>query len=134
MKQNLCDHIGICTNQAERMVKFYIDKFGFQKSKEEILERSIAKPIFGLNSTFKFIRLTSGSVMIEIFEPMSVPAKRQKNIIAGYHHWGCCVSNRLEFVQALKRKKVKIIEVKRNSHIVYFVRDPDGNMIEIREI
>jgi len=43
------------------------------------------------------------------------------------------VGNREAFVQKMKEKGVAIIEVQRNDHLVYFIKDPDGNLIEIRD-
>ena len=129
-----CDHIGIFTNNSKRLLSFYIKKLGFRKQKETILPKSIVKSIFGISSDCRFIRLISDNVMIEMFEPLSIRGHRRINNITGYNHWGYCVGDRKKFVQVLKRQKVKIIKVKRNNHLVYFIKDPDGNRIEIREI
>lgn len=132
-KNHRCDHIGIFTNNSRKLLNFYIKKLGFRKEKESILPKSIVKSIFDVSYACKFIRLVSGDMMIEIFEPTSPRMrKRIKNSI-GYNHWGYCVDNRKKFVQKLKQKKVNVIEVKRNDHIVYFITDPDENRIEIRE-
>jgi catechol 2,3-dioxygenase-like lactoylglutathione lyase family enzyme len=134
MSSNYCDHIGIYTNHARKLEKFYTQKLGFKKEKEEILGQSIVELIFGLRAQLKFIRLTSGSMMIELFEPQSVRIKKKMSSITGYHHWGYCVPDRIKFVKKLKRQGVHVIEVKRNKHTVYFITDPDENLIEIRNI
>lgn len=132
-KNHRCDHIGIFTNNSRKLLNFYIKKLGFKKEKESILPKSIVQPIFGISCDCKLIKLAFGNMMIEIFEPTSARMrKRIKNSI-GYNHWGYCVDNRKKFLQKLKQKKVKVIEVKRNDHIVYFITDPDENRIEIRE-
>jgi catechol 2,3-dioxygenase-like lactoylglutathione lyase family enzyme len=136
MKQKIfktCDHIGIFTNDYKRLVDFYIKKLGFEKEKEEILSKTIMKSIFGIFSDCKFVRMASGDIKIEIFSPINKTSRRKFDHTDGYNHWALCVGKREKFLQILKRKKVKILEVKRNNHLVYFIHDPDGNKIEIKE-
>jgi len=132
MKQkNSCDHIGIFSNHSKRLVDFYTKSLGFKKEKKEILPKIIVKKIFGISHNCKFIKLTSGHMKIEIFEPIDARMRKGLNDITGYNHWGYCVRDRKKFAQNLKRKGLNIIEIKRNSHSVYFITDPDGNRIEI---
>ncbi len=135
MKRNIyqCDHIGLYTNNAEKLVNFYTKNLAFKKVKEERLGKSIFKKIFGIPVDCHFIRLASDNILLEIFEPTKGRAsKKMKNSI-GLNHWGYCVGNKKRFVQLLRRRRVKVIEIIRNGHEVYFVTDPDGNRIEIRD-
>ncbi|MCK4251524.1 VOC family protein [candidate division WOR-3 bacterium] len=131
--EKACDHIGIFTNDSKKLEDFYIKALGFKKEKESILSKQIVKSIFGTSSDCKFIKLVSGNMMIEIFEPISSRLRKKFNNIVGLNHWGYCVGDRKKFVKKLRQKKVNIIEIKRNDHIIYFITDPDGNRIEIRE-
>ena len=128
-----CDHVAFLTNNYRRLEAFYISKLGFMKEKEEILPKSNARTIFGLPYDCIFVRLYTGDIKIEIFQPISVRLQKPPGRPGGLHHWGYCVDDRERFVQSLRKKKVKIIEVKRNAHVVYFVKDPDGNLAEIRD-
>ena len=127
-----CDHIGIFTNNAQRLLMFYVKKMGFQKESEEILPASIMKSIFGIASECRFIKLARDWARIEIFQPLSIRLKKYQHACAGYNHWALTVENRNEFCQYLEKKTVHIIKIKRKDHFVYFVKDPDGNRIEIR--
>jgi len=127
---NTFDHIGIFTDNYKRLVDFYVKKLGFEKEKEELLSKSLMKPIFGIALDCKFVRLTSGSVKLEIFSSTTPTLKRRFNHVVGYNHWALSIVNIGRFFQKLKRKKVNILEVKRNDHSVYFINDPDGNKIE----
>jgi len=126
-----CDHIGLFTNNYKGLLSFY-KKLGFREEKKEILPKSIVKKIFNIQSECIFGRLVSGNVKIELFQLLSAKSKRKQSGYIGYDHWGYCVGDVEKFCRSLKRKKIKIIEVKRNSHRVYFIKDPDGNLIEIR--
>lgn len=126
-----CDHIGILTNDSERLAHFYTQKLRFKKEKEETLPRSLIEPIFGVSSDCKCMRLASGRVKIEIFQPTSTRLKPCLHNSKGYNHWGYCTGERAGFLKKLKKEKVTVIEVKKNARTIYFVVDPDGNRIEI---
>lgn len=128
-----CDHVGLFTNDCERLMNFYVEKLGFKKEKTTMLPESLIEPIFGVASDCRFIKLAADNVIIEIFQPTSIRATTRLSSSAGLNHWGYCVGNREKFVEALKEKKVAIIEVRRNAHKIYFIEDPDGNRIEIRD-
>lgn len=128
-----CDHIGILTNNARGLLNFYTKKMDFIHEKEEILSGSVFKKIFGFTMDCRFIRLSAGDFMLELFEPANGTACMRTAEMTGLNHFGYCVKNRRDYVNQLRKKNVDIIEVRRNSHTVYFVSDPDGNRIEIRD-
>ncbi len=128
-----CDHIGIFTNHYQRLVSFYTQKMGFAKEKEERLSKSIMRSVFGVASEGKFTRLVSGDMRMEIFGLIGVHLRKNDNQTIGYNHWSACVTDKKKFLDGLKRKQVKIISIKRNDHFVFFVKDPDGNRIEVKE-
>jgi len=128
-----CDHIGIFTDHYQRLVNFYIQKLGFVKEKEERLSKSLMQSVFGVASEGNFSRLVSGDVRIEIFSLVKSSLLKRSNRTLGYNHWALCVTDTKKFLSGLTRKGVKIISIKRNDHFVFFVKDPDGNRIEIKE-
>jgi catechol 2,3-dioxygenase-like lactoylglutathione lyase family enzyme len=131
-KNNRCDHIGLVSSNTDRLVAFYIKKLGFKKIKKELLPTSIAKPLFDIPSDCIFLKLVSGDVMIELFEPTSHSLRKGVYNTRGIHHWGFCVGDKKKFIARLKKKGVSIITITRNDHVAYFITDPDGNKIEIR--
>jgi catechol 2,3-dioxygenase-like lactoylglutathione lyase family enzyme len=136
MKRNIgksIDHIGIITSNYRRLVNFYSRKLGFKVMKEEKLSASVMRSVFGLASEGAFTRLVSGNARIEIFRITSGVLKNKTNATIGYHHWAMHVGDKSRFVNKLIKKGVRIIHIKRNSHVVYFIQDPDGNRIEIKD-
>lgn len=128
-----CDHIAIFTNNAKKLEFFYREKMGFKKEKEELLPKSLMQRIFGIASDCMFIRLFSDTVKVELFQPTAFRLKERENSLSGYNHWGYTVADRDKFCQRLKKKKANMIKFNRGNHVVYFIRDPDGNSIEIRD-
>jgi catechol 2,3-dioxygenase-like lactoylglutathione lyase family enzyme len=128
-----CDHIGIFTNKYQRLVNFYTQKLGFTKGKDKRLSKSLMQSVFGVASEGKFSPLVSGGVRIEIFTLVGSRLLKKFNRSLGYNHWAVCVADTKKFLSGLKKKGVKIISIKRNDHFVYFIEDPDGNRIEVKE-
>lgn len=131
--QSKCDHIGLLTNNLKRLERFYIQRLGFRKEREEILPESIAQPIFKVPPAIRFVRLFFGDTKLELFEPLNKNLKKVGATHCGYHHWGFCVEDRVAFLKKLRMKGIEVIEVKRDTQSVYFIEDPDGNRIEIRQ-
>ena len=128
-----CDHVGLLTNNAKGLEDFYIEKFGFKKEKETVMESVLFNKIFGIDSAAKFIRLKADNMKLELFEPESLSLENHTDKTAGFNHWGYVVGHRAEFCAELKRKDVDVIEVEIKGDIKYFVKDPDANLIEIRD-
>ncbi len=128
-----CDHIGLFTANAQKMMEFYIRALGFEFGSETNLPGSIVADIFGFAADCRFIKLYKDGFMIEIFEPLSPRLQRQLASRVGINHWGYCVAERDIVLETLRKENVPIIEIIRNGRIVYFLVDPDGNRIELRE-
>jgi catechol 2,3-dioxygenase-like lactoylglutathione lyase family enzyme len=129
----ICDHIGLFTADAEKMQEFYMQALGFEFGSETILSGPVVADIFGIAADCRFIKLQKDGFMIEIFEPLSLRLQKQITSRIGINHWGYCVTERDIMLEKLRKQNVPIIEIKRNGRIVYFLLDPDGNRIELRE-
>jgi catechol 2,3-dioxygenase-like lactoylglutathione lyase family enzyme len=132
-KRMRCDHIGLVTGNTEKMIRFYVERLGFELEKDEILPSSIAQELFGIASDFRFVRMVLDDVKVELFECDETEERREEALREGYHHWGLITSDREDYYQRLKRVGVDVIELERDDGSkVYFARDPDGNLVEIR--
>ncbi len=124
-----CDHIGILTGDADRLEEFYITKLGFQKEKDVVLSGPITETLFGVDAEVRFIRLFRGDFKLEIFQPTS---EIKSGSGAGFHHFGLVVGDKDEFLVMMAERDVPVIRIDRDGNPVYFIKDPDGNLIEIR--
>jgi len=83
-----CDHIGLFTNNPERLIKFYTEKLEFKKEKDDTLSESITKPIFNISVDCRLIRLKDANgAKIEIFQPIAITLPERKENLSGYNHW-----------------------------------------------
>lgn len=128
----ICDHIGIFTQKMESMKEFYIDVLGFSLGNESILSKSIMEKLFGFGHDCHFVKLYRDGFMVELFAPVSTESYAPTPATTGMNHWGYCVADRASFAHGLRQKGHTIIEINRNAGTAYFVVDPDGNRIEIR--
>jgi catechol 2,3-dioxygenase-like lactoylglutathione lyase family enzyme len=128
-----CDHIGFFTKNADKLIEFYTKTLEFTLKQESVLSSSMARAIFGIDSDCRFIKLVYNDFMLELFQPLSPKICDRVSRMSNLTHWGYCVEDREEFVQRLKTENIPVIEIKRNDRSVYFMTDPDKNLIEIRE-
>jgi catechol 2,3-dioxygenase-like lactoylglutathione lyase family enzyme len=129
----VCDHIGLFTANAERMKEFYIHALDFEFGGETILAGSVVSSIFGIGSDCRFLKLHRDGFMLEIFEPLSPPSQEHEASRFGVNHWGFCTAERDLLLEKLRRECIPIIEIEKQGHRIYFLIDPDGNRIELRE-
>jgi len=124
-------HVGIFTNNLRRLYNFYTKKLGFKQEKNTVIPREIMAKIFGISCDCKLIRLVNNNAKVEMFSSDSAFFKRKLNWQMSYNHSSFIVRDRVKFCENLSRKGLPIIKIKRNSHFTYFIKDPDGNRIEI---
>ena len=132
-----CDHLGLFTNDADRLVRFYCRHFGFTVERDDVLTSTLAGRIFGVPGPCRFIKLAPdagnpSSLRMEIFQPLGRKLSRRLNGSVGCNHWGIAVGDRASFARSMARRKVPVVEIARGGRTVYFIRDPDGNRIELR--
>ena len=129
----VCDHIGIFTQRLRPMKAFYTGTLGFALAGEGVLSKKIMEKIFDFAHDCHFVKLHKNGFMVELFAPVSTELHTPVPGARGVNHWGYCVADRESFVEGLRRNGHEIAEIDRNGRTVYFVDDPDGNRIEIRD-
>jgi catechol 2,3-dioxygenase-like lactoylglutathione lyase family enzyme len=134
-----CDHLGLLTDDIDGLALFYGQAFGFTVERDEVLSLSVARSIFDIGSACRFVKLTAvdreggTAVALELFQPLDMKLESCRGTTAGYNHWGLRVGDRAGVARTLRNRRVPVIEVDREGHSVFFVKDPDGNLIELRD-
>lgn len=129
-----CHHLGILTKDPEKLKDFYIKNLGFEEGETRLLPAGLVNQIFGIPSPCYLTKLKTDSLVLEVFSPADLQIQCRKSTSAGYNHWGMAVVNKEEFVRELKQKKVPLIEIEHSGRTIYFIKDPEGNLIEIYEV
>ena len=130
MKQK-CNHIGLMTGNANMLVKFYIEKLGFRESGARLIPASLMKQLFGLSCECQMTKLVLGEIVLEIFNPAGIDISLRTEDTSGLNHWGLYVSDKESFCQDLASKGVEIIKAPNKDRYIYFIKDPEGNRIEV---
>ena len=126
-------HIALHTNNPERLTSFYTNKLGFKKEKESLAPKALMRKIFGFGSDCRLIMLSRGSTRLELISLARGRFKARSADKVGYGHWACVVKDKVRFCHAIEKKKVKVIKTTKNSRLICFIKDPDGNRIEVQD-
>ena len=121
------DHVGIRVHEEERAVKFY-ELLGFKVEYKGVFEKG--HPII--------MRHPSG-VVINVLGPADQPETRnilqdEKQKYAGFTHIALRVESLKQTEEFMKEHNVEITEYFSYGTLnAFFVRDPDGNVLEFDE-
>lgn len=145
MRAKALDHIAVTVSDTQRSLQFYVGKLGFVQVEQHQLPESSISAVFGLTGasgqSTRLIAPDSPGVMIdlmEIYEPQAQSPIPQLGSV-GACHMALTVDNLDASVVELKASGVEFISdpvtfnLTEGSVTVCFMRDPDGNFIEIME-
>jgi catechol 2,3-dioxygenase-like lactoylglutathione lyase family enzyme len=135
-------HVGITVSDFNRAVRFYWDVFrcplvGVSDAPPERVRGFFGVDAPGATCKIGWIRVPGGGV-IEIFEfaPSQPPAPVPWNRV-GLTHLCLNVRNTQKWYDYLKSKGVEMVgplERSPRGHTLFFIRDFDGNLIEITDL
>lgn len=128
-----CDHIGLFCQNPEILVPFYTEKLGFENQGSKSISGEWMTQIFGIPSACQRIKLKFGSAVLEIFVPQSGKSDDKIMPSLGYNHWALGVEDKESFVRELESKGVPVLKLEGAGRFIYFIKDPEGNLIEISE-
>ncbi|MBU0686640.1 MAG: VOC family protein [Candidatus Margulisbacteria bacterium] len=126
-------HIGLTTSNLKLSEKFYVENFGFKTIVEKEISARLMQEIFGYNSPAQLIFLKAEKGQeIELFHfPELKEAIPQ---IGKISHFTLAVDDHVKYFEKLKNSGCETIAAKKeDGGMVYFVKDPDGNLIELRD-
>lgn len=128
-----CHHIGLFTGNPEKILPFYTEKMGFEQHETKIVSKEWMTRIFGMPAACRLIKMRLGSAVLEIFVPEDGGEKLAPRSFPapGYNHWALSVKDKRGFVRGLERKGVSVLKLEGTGRFIYFVKDPEGNLIEI---
>lgn len=142
MRVRSFSHVGLTVSDFHKAVQFYWDVFGCPLVGVADTPPERVKRFFGVDHPaprckIGWIRVPGGGV-IEIFhfEPGQAPAPTPWNRV-GLTHFSFNVRNVHRWHEYLARKGVQIVSPPEQSprgHWFFFVRDFDGNLIELMDL
>jgi len=121
-------HTGIAASSEEKADRFFIDILGLEKSMPKTLDKKLAHAIFGINDELLIIHYLGGTVHYEIlvYKEYKAPEKQ----IA---HSCIQVTDLINIVNKCRDAGMKVVEIPKDSVVITFISDYDGNLFEVKE-
>ncbi len=126
-------HLGLISDDPTALIRFYTEKLGFSEGENRTIPSDLVHEIFGLPVECRMTKLHRGEMILEVFSPLGLEIEPRADTQAGYNHFGLWVEDKKQFCRQLAEQGVEVIETPYKDRFVYFVKDPDGNRIEIFE-
>ena len=127
-------HFGILARNPDKLKKFYVKQLGFEEGETRLLPADLVDQIFSIPFPCYLTKLNRGTLVLEVFSLTDIDALERKSATAGYNHWGMGVEDKARFVRDFKQRGVPVIEIEHSGRMIYFVKDPECNLIEIYEV
>lgn len=138
MTQPTVHHVGITVADRERCVEFYRDVLGF-----DVLDRfavsgeAFARGVDVAGATGRFAHLDGGDVRLELveYDPEGAACGGSRVNQPGAKHVGCAVSDLDDFVASLPDSVERLSDPQttESGTRIVFLRDPEGNLVEVLE-
>lgn len=128
-----CNHIGLFSKNPDKLMSFYTKKLGFEHLGNKSISKDWMTRIFGMSAACRLIKLRYGDAVIEIFVPEGGVLNDGTPPSMGYNHWGLAVEDKEAYVRRLEKRGVPVLKLEGKGKFIYFIKDPEGNSIEIYE-
>jgi catechol 2,3-dioxygenase-like lactoylglutathione lyase family enzyme len=127
-------HVGIWVKDLDRSGRFYGQIMGFEKQHDYRIPAELVLRIFGRDTGCHVEVYRRDEVTLELFQPdQKMEARSSSPLVPTINHFGLLVADKRAFRHQAEERGAQVIEVQREDHCVYFIRDPQGILIEIKE-
>jgi len=126
-------HLGLISNNPAGMIRFYTESLGFTEGESRMIPLELVRSLFGLPAECRMTKLHLGETTLEVFSPQGLELAPRTDEQSGYNHFGLWVEDKRRFCRRLAERGVEVIEAPYKDRFVCFVKDPDGNRIEVFE-
>ena len=121
-------HTGLAVSSEERADRFFIDILGLEKSDPKIIDKKLIQTLFGIDHELLMIHYRGETVDFEIFVTQEYKAPEKQTA-----HSCVKVTNLADIVNKCRGAGLKVVEVPKDSGVVTFIFDYDGNLFELKE-
>ena len=142
MKARSFSHVGVTVSDFDRFVQYYADTFGCRLVAVGESDPARVRVFFGVEADDPRCRIgwlrTPGGGILEIFHfSPSLPSEPVKWSRVGLTHLSFDIRDAYRWHDVLEDRGVEIVtevERSRHGHTFFFVRDCDGNLIELIDL
>ncbi|MDS0300872.1 VOC family protein [Halogeometricum sp. S1BR25-6] len=131
-------HVGVTVADLEQAVEFYRDTLGFPVESEfSVSGEAFATAVDVENATGRFAHLDAGGVRVELveYEPEGNAQAESSVNCPGAKHLGFSVDDIDSLYESLEGQVETLSEPRTTDtgSRILFVRDPEGNLVELLE-
>jgi catechol 2,3-dioxygenase-like lactoylglutathione lyase family enzyme len=119
-------HVGVWASDASAARGFYEGVMGFEKEREYEVPVELMSGIFGIDRSCKVEVFARDSARVEVFYVHGTD-------LSGINHFSLSVGDRVEFFERARASGADCLRLMRGDHPVYFIRDPSGLLVEIKD-
>ncbi len=120
-------HVALASGSEDRADGFFVGLLGLTKAGPKVVAADVCRAIFGIGRELTAIVYTGGSARFEVFICPDAPAPTER-----VEHVCIAVDNLPEFLGKCEQRQVPIIRVPKGGALITFIKDPDGNLFEIK--
>jgi len=121
------NHVALVASSQDNADRFYEGILKLKKVKASYLTKDLAVQIFGIELECPFVQYGNDQIMFEIFITDSIRLPS-----APVHHVCIEVADREAFIAACRSTGAEVRLIPRGDWRLFFVRDLDGNLFEIK--
>lgn len=118
-------HVALAAGSEEKADRFYVGLLGLEKAEPKLLPAAIGRALFGIERELTIINYTGQAARFEVFICPTAPR--------GVEHACIAVDSLPELLCKCDELGVETIRVPKGDSMITFIKDPDGNLFEIKE-
>lgn len=120
------EHVALTIRSPEEIGNFYKELLGAREIKNFVLEKDIAREIFGIDRETSVFQLQKDNLLLELFV-------MPESFDHGFNHLCISVKNRVALVEKAAENAYECIRIRRKGSLLIFIKDKSGNIFEIWE-
>jgi len=121
------EHVALNIADPEEIESFYCEILGMSEIRHFVLDKNLAREIFGIEKETTVFQLQKNEILLEIF----IIPERFEN---GFSHLCISISNREEIANMADQNGYSCMRLKRGDSDMIFIMDKSGNIFELKQI
>lgn len=120
------EHIALNIADLKEIESFYCEILGMSEIRHFVLDKNLAREIFGIEKETTVFQLKKNEIVLEIF---LIPERLEN----GFSHLCISISDREEIASKADQNGYSCMRMKRGNSDMIFIKDKSGNIFELKQ-
>jgi len=120
------EHIALNIADLKEIESFYCEILGMSEIRHFVLDKNLAREIFGIEKETTVFQLEKNEIVLEIF---LIPERFEY----GFSHLCISISDREEIANKADQNGYSCMRLKRRNSDMIFIKDKSGNIFELKQ-